>query len=174
MACPFCSDDKIQTRVIYKDDLVMVFPTTIPITPGHVLVCTTRHVSVVDDLTNAELSALHSHIVKIKSALRKSFSAEGFNIAWNEGRLAGQSVGHLHIHVVPRTEGDSGVYEYEPRKFLYRPGERETSPDEELEKVATLLRGGLVSTSRMTQSDALSILKLGVRCFSPGNQSREE
>jgi diadenosine tetraphosphate (Ap4A) HIT family hydrolase len=69
---------------------------------------------------------------KITAALIKLYGAQGFNYAWNEGSLAGQTVPHFHLHVIPRKEGDAGIYEYEPRKFLYRPGSREKTPQAEL------------------------------------------
>jgi diadenosine tetraphosphate (Ap4A) HIT family hydrolase len=94
-------------------------------------------------LTDGELKAVHEVIVRVKNGLKKTFGAQGFNIAWNEGALAGQSVPHLHIHVVPRIEGDAGIYEYEPRKFLYRPGSRNESPEGELEEVAGLIRSNM-------------------------------
>jgi len=62
------------------------------------------------------------------TALKKALVAEGFNFAWNEGAVAGQTVPHFNLHIVPRTTGDSGIWEYEPREFLYRPGSRAASP----------------------------------------------
>ena len=67
--------------------------------------------------------------------MKKTFSAEGFNYAWNEGEIGGQAVPHFHLHMLPRKKGDTGIHEYDPRKFLYRPGSREISPDEELDAV---------------------------------------
>lgn len=143
MACPFCTNPEIKARLIYQDDLVMAFPTNIPITPGHMLVCPTRHLATVDELSDAEWLAIRTFVIRLKIALQKSVAAEGFNLAWNEGELAGQSVPHLHLHVVPRTTGDEGIYQYEPRQFLYRPGSRETSPESELQTVATLVKSKL-------------------------------
>lgn len=71
-------------------------------------------------------------------------NAEGFNFAWNMGEEAGQSVPHFHLHVVPRKPGDTGILEYEPRKFLYRPGSRAVSPEEELQALARLVRNFLI------------------------------
>jgi diadenosine tetraphosphate (Ap4A) HIT family hydrolase len=141
--CPFCDQIKIESRIIYQDQLVKVFPTNIPIVPGHILICPVRHIQIWDELTDGELKAVHEVIVRVKNGLKKTFGAQGFNIAWNEGALAGQSVPHLHIHVVPRIEGDAGIYEYEPRKFLYRPGSRNESPEGELEEVAGLIRSNM-------------------------------
>lgn len=130
----------MKDRTIYKDDLTWVFPTNIPIVPGHVLVCPVRCVATLDELTDAELMALISGVKKTKQALTKAFSAEGFNVAFNQGAMAGQSVPHLHIHVLPRKTGDTGITQYEPRQFLYRPGSRPTSPDTELKEVADLVK----------------------------------
>ena len=142
--CPFCIVDAIEKqRIIYGDALLKVFPTNIPIVPGHVLICPTRHVSKIDDLKDEELLAVRDFIVRLKTVLRKVFGAEGFNFAWNEGVAAGQSVCHLHIHVVPRKGGDTGIYGYDPREFLYRPGERAKTPDQELRKITNLIKNYL-------------------------------
>ncbi|MFZ5390803.1 MAG: HIT family protein [Patescibacteria group bacterium] len=143
MNCSFCDTKNISVRIIYKDDLVMAFPTNIPITPGHTLVCPTRHLSKINELSDEEIVALKNFIIKLKEAMIKSLGAEGFNIAWNEGETAGQAIDHLHIHIVPRQKGDTGIYEYDPRKFLYRPGSRKESPNEELADVAKLINKNL-------------------------------
>ena len=100
-------------------------------------------VSFFDDLTNEEVKALFSMQKRIAGALRKSFGAEGFHFAWNEGAVAGQSVPHFHLHIVPRKKGDAGIIKYEPRKFLYRPGSREPSPEKELQAIAQHIKGRL-------------------------------
>ena len=143
MTCPFCDDIKRQPIIIYKDDLVISFPTNIPIVTGHVLVCPARHVEKIDQLSEGEFRAIKDFIIKLKTSLAKSLGAEGFNIAWTEGKMAGQAIDHLHIHVVPRKIGDTGIYEYDPRKFLYRPGSRKESPKEELQEIAELIRKSL-------------------------------
>jgi diadenosine tetraphosphate (Ap4A) HIT family hydrolase len=136
MTCPFCEKPDVKEREIIRTELAWAFPTNIPITPGHVLICPVRHVSKIDDLTEQEILAIFGLLKKLKTAIVKSMNAEGFNVAWNEGEMAGQSVPHVHIHLVPRKVGDTGILEYEPRKFLYRPGSREESPQEELKAVA--------------------------------------
>lgn len=143
MSCPFCVGENIRDRMIYKDDLVMSFPSNTPIVPGHVLVCPVRHTNIVDELTNDEVIAIKDCIVRLKQALRHALNAQGFNVAWNEGEIAGQSVNHLHVHVVPRKEGDAGIHEYEPRKFLYRPGSRNTSSEKELQEIVEHIKRNL-------------------------------
>lgn len=141
--CPFCTKPQIQERIILKNNLVFAFPTNIPITSGHTLIAPIRCVSTFTDLTKEEVAALFLMRSRVVGALQKAFGAEGFHFAWNEGEAAGQRVPHFHLHVVPRKAGDTGITEYEPRKFLYRPGSREPSPGKELQMVAQLLQKSL-------------------------------
>src|SRR3989344_3418863 len=139
MKCAFCEDAAIKERVTIKNKLAFAFPTNTPIVIGHTLICPTRHVATLSELYPRELEAILSLRDSLMRAMKKAFRANGFNFAWNEGLVAGQTVPHLHLHVVPRKSGDAGIYEYEPRKFLYRPGSREESPDAELRAVARLI-----------------------------------
>ncbi len=132
MNCAFCELDTIKKREITGDNLAWAFPTNIPIVPGHILVAPRRCVACYEDLTAEEIIAIENLRVKICNALKKAFDAEGFNFAWNDGKIAGQPVPHIHLHILPRKDGDTGITEYEPRKFLYRPGSREDSPENEL------------------------------------------
>jgi len=143
MKCIFCEIPEIKERQITSNDLAWAFPTNIPVVPGHTLVVPKRCVAKFEDLNKEEVDAIFDLVNKLKIALIKTFGAEGFNIAWNEGKLAGQSVPHFHLHLLPRKEGDTGITEYEPRKFLYRPGSREDSPEKELRAVAKLIKGNL-------------------------------
>lgn len=136
--CAFCNDVP-ESRTIHKDDMVRVFPTYIPITEGHTLVCPHRCVPTIKDITEDELLALYEAIIRVRRMLQEVYGAEGFNVVWNEGKLAGQSVPHLHIHVIPRKEGDNGLQEFDIRSYLYRTGEREPTPEAELEEVARKL-----------------------------------
>jgi diadenosine tetraphosphate (Ap4A) HIT family hydrolase len=134
--CAFCDLSEMGNRIVFKNDLVVAFPTRTPIVPGHILICPVRHAKKLEELTPNELMALLDLRIKIKNALKKTLGAQGFHYAWNEEKIGGQSVPHFHLHVVPRKKGDAGITEYEPRKFLYRPGSRENKPDEELCDIA--------------------------------------
>jgi histidine triad (HIT) family protein len=133
--CVYCTSPEIKARTIKRNGLAWAFLTNIPITPGHTLVAPVRHVGKFEELTNEERRAIFELMSEIKVALRELFKAEGFNHAWNEEKIAGQSIPHFHLHIVPRKQGDEGITEYEPRKFLYRPGSREATPGAELEAV---------------------------------------
>lgn len=138
--CVYCEIPAIKERMIIGNDLAWAFPTNIPIVPGHVLIAPIRCVALFEDLTDNEKKAIFDLRNKLKQAMIKLFQAEGFNYAWNENEIAGQSVPHFHLHMLPRKEADSGITEYEPRKFLYRPGSREQSPEDELRAISELIR----------------------------------
>lgn len=131
---------EIKERMIAQNALAFSFLTYMPIVPGHTLICPIRVVDSSDKLTAEEWRAILELKGIVCSALKKACGAEGFNFAWNMGEQAGQTVPHFHLHVVPRKKGDTGIIEYEPRAFLYRPGSRAVSPDEELREVAALIR----------------------------------
>jgi diadenosine tetraphosphate (Ap4A) HIT family hydrolase len=137
------NDPTIKSRLIIENERVFAFLSKMPIVPGHTLICPKRHVSKIDDLTADELHVILLLQKELKRAMIKAFGAEGFNYAWNEGKIAGQSVNHLHLHMLPRKKSDSGIFEYEPRKFLYRPGERPVSPEQKLSEVAKLIKDNL-------------------------------
>jgi len=144
MKCVYCEKPEIKERTIIQNDLAWAFPTNIPIVPGHILIAPIRCVAKFEDLTTEEQSAIFELLGKLKKALTKLFGAEGFNFAWNEGVLAGQSVPHFHLHVLPRKEGDTGIIKYEPREFLYRPGSREASPEEELAVITKMIQEQII------------------------------
>jgi diadenosine tetraphosphate (Ap4A) HIT family hydrolase len=143
MNCAFCSNPKIQKRIIIGNDLAFAFPTSTPIVPGHTLICPKRHVQYYEALNTEEKEAIERLRQKLKSALQRAIQAQGFNYAWNEEKIGGQSVLHFHLHIVPRKGGDAGIYQYEPREFLYRPGVRSESPEHELLEVADLIKSNL-------------------------------
>ncbi len=141
MTCPFCTNEEVKNRVIIENNFAFAFPTNTPIVPGHILICPKRHIQYYEEATHEEKEAIEELREKIKDALKKAFNAEGFNYAWNEEKIGGQSVPHFHLHIVPRKEGDLGVYQYEPREFLYRPGPRTVAtPNEELKDIVEIIK----------------------------------
>lgn len=132
----FTSLPEIKDRTIIENDTAFAFLTNTPINPGHTLVSPKRVVATNDELTDKELLDIFELVSRVKKVLKKVYGAEGFNCAWNEGKDYGQSVPHFHLHIVPRTQNDNGIEEYEPRKFLYRPGSRQETTESELAKTA--------------------------------------
>src|SRR6185369_12397945 len=100
MACVFCTNEDIKKREIISNDLAWAFSTNIPITPGHILVTPKRCIATLSKLTKEERLAMFDLVDKLMPALVKTYGATGFNCAWNQGKLAGQSVPHFHLHVI--------------------------------------------------------------------------
>jgi len=127
-----------------RNELVWAFPALKPIVPGHILICPVRCVATFEELTLDEQKVLFEAMTAIKKSLQKVFHATGFNHAWNENIVAGQTIPHLHLHVLPRTEEDEVRYGYEPRQFLYRPtADRMAPPQQELIEVAHSIAANL-------------------------------
>lgn len=141
--CVYCSVPEIKSRVIIQNDLVWAFPTNIPITEGHTLIAPVRCVKKLSDLTKEERVAILDMADNIMEALRKIYNVEGFNCVWNQEKLAGQSVPHFHLHIIPRKEGDTGLLGYDPRSMLYRTGDREPTEESVLKDIAGKIRSGV-------------------------------
>ncbi|HRY09261.1 MAG TPA: HIT family protein [Candidatus Nanopelagicales bacterium] len=91
---------------IASNDLAFAIRDRFPVSPGHCLVIPRRVVATWDETTAAERSALIALMTEVKDMLRDAFRPDGFNAGFNEGAAAGQTVFHLHIHVIPRFTGD--------------------------------------------------------------------
>jgi len=134
------NDLDIQQRLVAENKLTFAFLNKMPIVPGHILICPKRDVATSKELIFDEWKDLLAIKEIVCAKLKHALQAKGFNFAWNEDLIAGQTVPHFHLHVVPRKENDTGIIEYEPRVFLYRPGSRANSPKEELVAFANELR----------------------------------
>ncbi len=105
MSCPFCSPDP--ARVALARDLAWVLDDRYPVTPGHLLVVPRRHCAGWSDATVDERAALLAGVDAARAlALARDPTIAGFNVGWNDGPAAGQTVMHLHVHVIPRRAGD--------------------------------------------------------------------
>src|SRR5580700_941818 len=104
VACPFCSPDT--ERVFYRDSLVVGLWDGFPVTPGHALLVPIRHVPSWFEASKEERMALMRGVDAARLAIESGFGADGYNIGINNGEAAGQTVLHLHVHVIPRRRGD--------------------------------------------------------------------
>ena len=102
--CPFCSLPS--ERIIDQNDHGLVVRDGYPISKGHTLIIPKRHTGSFFDLTETERLDLLLLLDKAKTALDNEFNPNGFNIGINDGPAAGQTVPHLHIHLIPRYNGD--------------------------------------------------------------------
>ncbi len=109
--CPFCSipaGDDEAGLIVHRGDECFVVMNLYPYNPGHVLVCTYRHVADYTDLTLAETAELATLTQKAMTVIREVSHPAGFNLGMNQGEVAGAGIaGHLHQHVVPRWMGDA-------------------------------------------------------------------
>jgi diadenosine tetraphosphate (Ap4A) HIT family hydrolase len=102
--CPFCN---LGTRIIQNYNSADCILDNFPVTDKHSLIIPKRHIATVSDLSMAELNDVFFLSKKIKSELRLVDSKiEGFNIGFNEGEAAGQTIPHVHLHLIPRRFGD--------------------------------------------------------------------
>jgi diadenosine tetraphosphate (Ap4A) HIT family hydrolase len=104
IACPFC--ERLERMDIEGE--AASFPDAFPSAPGHRLVVPVRHVARVEELGQEEWSALFDLVRKVATEVAAGSGVDGINIGVNGGEAAGQTVGHAHVHVIPRREGDVG------------------------------------------------------------------
>jgi superfamily II DNA or RNA helicase/diadenosine tetraphosphate (Ap4A) HIT family hydrolase/HKD family nuclease len=102
--CPFCAITP--DRLLYSGDLVIGFADAFPVSPGHTLVAPKRHVASWFDASREERIALIDAIEHVKDIIERTRRPDGYNIGVNAGAAAGQTVFHLHVHVIPRYAGD--------------------------------------------------------------------
>jgi len=102
--CPFCFLSA--ARTIQRSELAVVIRDGFPISPGHTLIIPKRHVASFFEVTDAERTDLMSLLAAARDDLDRQFHPAGYNIGINDGAAAGQTVPHLHIHLIPRYEGD--------------------------------------------------------------------
>ena len=107
--CIFCKivAGTIPCARVYEDDAVLAFLDIGPLNPGHTLVVPKEHFATLPELPDALASATAAVVPRICRAVQAATSAEGLNVVVNVGRVAGQTVDHVHWHVIPRHGGDA-------------------------------------------------------------------
>ena len=120
--CLFCTDAK---GVSLNHELAYSARDTYGVSPGHTLVIPRRHVASFFELTTEEVAACMELINKEKELIDAEFKPDAYNIGVNIGPEAGQSIFHVHIHIIPRYKGDvenpqGGVRHVIPKKAHYK------------------------------------------------------
>ena len=110
MECIFCKiiSGSIPSYKVYEDELVFAFLDIYPCSEGHTVVLPKKHIERFTDLDVKDASDLFASVHKISKVVSKTFDLHGMNIGMNVGEVAGQSVPHVHVHIIPRKEGDNG------------------------------------------------------------------
>lgn len=118
--CVFCAiaAGEIPCFKVYEDELVLAYLDINPFSEGHTLVIPKAHTTGLLDTPEETLAALLARVKKVAAHLKSALGCDGFHILQNNGAAAGQTVGHIHFHIVPRRNGD-------PIEFTNRPGDME-------------------------------------------------
>ena len=102
--CPFCNPEP--DRVIIETELVVGLWDGYPVAPGHALLVPRRHVSDWSSASREEQAELCNAISDVQHIIAQRYQTDGYNIGINSGDAAGQTIPHLHVHVIPRYAGD--------------------------------------------------------------------
>ena len=118
--CPFCRN----RNIIIGNELAYADYDTYPVSPGHCLIITRRHVAEYFQATAGEKAAIWELVDEMKVIIDRDYKPDAYNVGVNVGKTAGQSVPHIHVHIIPRYKGDvenpqGGVRGVIPHKQKY-------------------------------------------------------
>ncbi len=110
MDCLFCKiiNGDIPSYKVYEDASTYAFLDINPCSEGHTVVLPKEHLESFNDMGPEEIAALFISVSRINKAIIKVLGVDGSNIGLNVGLAAGQVIPHVHVHIIPRTEGDGG------------------------------------------------------------------
>ncbi len=110
MNCLFCKiiNKEIPAEIIYEDEDSLGILDIHPRAPGHTMVLPKNHAATIFDLELSEIGRVFGGVKKTAELLKNAFQPDGFTIGINQGLAAGQTIEHLHIHVIPRYKDDGG------------------------------------------------------------------
>ena len=131
--CIFCKivNKEIPNYIVYEDKTCLAFLDVHPHAQGHTVVIPKVHAKSYFDLPTEEILPLFLAIKETMTILKDKLGCAGFNVGWNDGEVAGQVVPHLHIHILPRYDGDGGGSMH---SIIKNPG------DVDVKKVAELFK----------------------------------
>ena len=106
-SCIFCKivHKQAPSSIVYEDETLIVFLDIRPLNIGHALVIPKAHYVDIFNIPEKELSQVHKVAKQVSFAIKKATNAAGISIIQQNGKAAGQDIFHLHVHVVPRFEG---------------------------------------------------------------------
>ena len=101
--CPFCTTDRER---IAENELAFAIYDGFPVNPGHALIIPKRHVANFFELTPEERVACFDLLSEVQQAVTSAYRPDGYNVGININEAAGQTIFHVHIHLIPRYQGD--------------------------------------------------------------------
>lgn len=116
--CAFCDRHVLDWQKFYEDDLVVALYTHKPILSGHCLVLPKRHVERFELLTDEEITQIGRVTKKVDQAATKVFATSSYLLLQKNGIEVGQSVPHVHVHYVPRKEGDTSALGFLAKMYI--------------------------------------------------------
>ena len=118
--CIFCEivEGKVSAAMVWQNDEYACFMDKYPMNLGHVLVVPKKHYKLLFDMPLPAVGKLFEHTAKIASAICKVLKPDGVNIGQSNGEVASQSVFHVHVHIIPRFNGDAKEGFWPQRKNL--------------------------------------------------------
>jgi diadenosine tetraphosphate (Ap4A) HIT family hydrolase len=105
VTCAFC-ERIAHGELVSENDLAVAIIDAYPVTPGHCLIVPRRHEPDFLALTFAENAAIWALMTLVRAQIEQSATPDGYNLGVNVGESAGQTIGHAHLHVIPRRRGD--------------------------------------------------------------------
>lgn len=108
MSCIFCRivAGEIQAEIVAREPAATAFLDVQPLADGHVLVVPRAHVATIEDMDAADADALFRMVHRLAGPTRAAVRADGSTIGVNNGDATGQTIPHVHVHIVPRWSGD--------------------------------------------------------------------
>jgi len=108
MSCIFCRivAGEIPAEVVARGDAYLAFLDVTPLADGHVMVVPVAHVATIEELAPSDADALFRAVRDLAGPVRAAVGAAGTTIGVNNGAATGQTIPHVHVHIVPRREGD--------------------------------------------------------------------
>jgi len=103
--CVFCQKQK-EEKILFDRLVWKAVLDEYPVSEGHTLIIPKEHVKTYFDLSDSQKESLHYAIEEVKRILDDRYHPQGYNIGINCGEVAGQTIPHCHIHIIPRYEGD--------------------------------------------------------------------
>ncbi|MCS6906775.1 MAG: bifunctional class I SAM-dependent methyltransferase/HIT family protein, partial [Anaerolineales bacterium] len=121
--CPFCSPEP-ERELLTESATAYALLDKYPVSPGHSLVIPKKHLSDYFELSTHTKTALWIMVERVKDILKERFYPDGFNVGFNVGEAAGQTIPHVHLHIIPRYQGDvenprGGIRHVIPSKGFY-------------------------------------------------------
>lgn len=116
--CIFCkiADGEIPSKTLYEDDMFRVILDINPASKGHALILTKKHFKNIYEMDNVTASEVFVLAKRMAKAMTEALGCDGFNIVQNNGEVAGQTVFHFHLHLIPRYTNDGLQFNMEGKE----------------------------------------------------------